>query len=77
MADSSLATGRSAPAEIDDPGDIARWRYEVIEPALKHPPRSGARVRASEEASRATRTHLSGRRGRISLRTIRGWIAAY
>ena len=77
-ADLSLfAEDTSAPAEVDDPGDIARWRYEVIEPALNHPAASCARGRAMVEASRMVRTYPSGRRGRVSVRTVRRWVSAY
>lgn len=78
LADPSLiAADQGVPEEIDDPGDVARWRFEVIEAALKQPNRSRERARAIEAASRVNRTFPSGRRGRISVRAIQGWIAAY
>ena len=64
-------------AMIDKPSPVARWRYSVIEPALWHPPRSRERKQAVEEASRAVRDRPSGKRGRVSVRSIERWIAAY
>ena len=72
-----LPAARSVPAEIDDPGDIARWRYDVIEPALRHSAGSWARGKEMTAAAVVTRTHPSGRRAPVSVRTIRNWIAAY
>lgn len=64
---------RSGPA----PADIARWRYEIIEPMLHLPPRSGARVVAIQAAARIERAWPSGRRGPIAESTIRRWIADF
>ncbi len=69
-AHGELATG-------DKPSPIARWRYGIIQPALQHPPRSKERKRAIEEATRAVREHPGGKRGRVSVRSIERWIAAY
>lgn len=68
---------RKARSSGPPPAEIARWRYAVIEPALKHPPRSGARVAAIETAARTERGHPTGRRGALAESTIRRWMLAY
>ena len=66
-----------APRTGHAPADIARWRYEIIEPMLQLPPRSRARVVAIEAAARIERDWPSGRRGSIAESTIRRWIADF
>ena len=59
------------------PEEIARWRHGVIAPALKHPPRSRARVEAIAAASRTERDHPTGRRGPLAESTVRRWMLAF
>ena len=71
------APAQGALAKGDKPSPVARWRYGIIQPALQHPSRSRERKRVIEEASRAYREHPGGKRGRVSVRTLERWIAAY
>ena len=63
--------------EIDDNGDVARWRKEVIEEALKHPSMSSERAAEIARAAAVVRTWPSSRRGRVKAKTIRTWIHRY
>ena len=65
------------PAAIDKPSPVARWRYEVIQPALQEKAGTEKYRREIAKASRVVREFPSGRRGRVSARTIERWIASY
>lgn len=66
-----------ASLEIDDSGDVARWRYEVIEGALRHPSKSPERGIEIERIAKTVCTWPSGRRGRVKAKTIRTWLHRY
>lgn len=68
---------RKARPAGPSPAGIARWRYEVIAPALQHPPRSRARVEAIAAAARTERDRPTGRRGPLAESTVRRWMLAY
>ena len=70
----SRSAKTQAPRTGPTPADIARWRYEIIEPALQLPPRSRARVAAISAAARIERDWPSGRHGLVAESTIRRWI---
>lgn len=58
-------------------GSVAAFRYDIIRPALGHPRGSAERRRAMEAAAEVVRDHPGGRRARVSVATLKRWIAAH
>jgi hypothetical protein len=68
---------QNAPSEIDEFSELVAWRFEAIKDALKRRSRSVERADEIRMASDVIRTKLSGKHGKVSVRTLANWINAY